>query len=286
MRTLQMIYRQGKQQLAQAGIDTPAFDAMCLFEHSFGMDRQALLLYGDQPAGSPEQEQDFFALISRRAQRYPLQYLVGQWPFCDLSLCMGEGVLIAREDTAVLVQVAAEMIQTPQALVFDLCAGTGAVGLALAAQLPQIQVHCIEKYDAAFVYLQQNITRCKKQGIANVAVVQGDILQLNFAQQLPQPDAIVANPPYIETAELPALQEEVQHEPRTALDGGVDGLLFYRAIADLWLPKLKSGGVVAVEIGEQQEQAVAALFSAAGVSQFCFPKDSGGIIRVVAGIKQ
>ena len=185
-----------------------------------------------------------------------------------------------------LVETSAKLIQTKQSTNLDLSAGTGAVGLGIASLLSTAHVTCVEKYAPAFAYLQQNIALCKEQGIENVVALQGDILSEAFASAFQDIDTIVSNPPYIETAVLPTLQEEVQKEPTTALDGGEDGLLFYRAIADIWIPKIKTGGIVAVEIGEGQETAVARLFADAGVEQIQFEKDSGNIIRVVAGIKK
>ena len=286
MRTLQVIYLEGKQRLQKAGTESPAFDAICLFEHVFHMNRQDLMLHGNTKQATLEQETEFFSLIEQREKKRPLQYILGEWPFLDFHLKMGEGVLIAREDTTVLVETAAKLIQTKQAAILDLCAGTGAVGLGIASLLSTVNVTCVEKYAPAFAYLQQNIALCKEQGIENVVAVQGDILSESFASAFQDIDAIVSNPPYIETAVLPTLQEEVQKEPTTALDGGEDGLLFYRAIADIWIPKIKTGGIVAVEIGEGQETAVARLFADAGVEQIQFEKDSGNIIRVVAGMKK
>ena len=200
---------------------------------------------------------------------------------------MGEGVLIAREDTTVLVETATKLMQTKQAAILDSLWGTGAVGLGIASLLSTVNVTCVEKYAPAFfAYLQQTLHCVKKQGIENVAALQGDNLSKHLPPAFQDIDAIVSNPPYIETAVLPTLQEEVQKEPTTALDGGEDGLLFYRAIADIWIPKIKTGGIVAVEIGEGQETDVARIFSNAGIEQIQFEKDSGNIIRVVAGIKK
>lgn len=285
MRTLQVIYIEGKRRLQKAGIESPAFDAMCLFEHVFHMNRQELMVHGNTKQPTPEQEEQFFKFIDQRAQNRPLQYILGQWQFLDLNLKMGEGVLIAREDTTVLVETAAQLLKDEHAVILDLCAGTGAVGLGLASLLSTANITCVEKFDDAFIYLQQNIALCENQGITNVTAKQGDILSHDFAAQYAQVDCILSNPPYIETAVLPTLQAEVQKEPQTALDGGEDGLLFYRAIADLWIPKIKPGGIITVEIGEEQEQDVANLFKAAGIGNIQFEKDNGNIIRVVAGVK-
>lgn len=286
MHRLQGVYLEGKQRLQKAGIESPAFDAICLFEHIFHMNRQDLMLHGHTKQATSEQEAEFFAMIEQRAQNRPLQYLLGQWHFLDLTLKMGEGVLIAREDTAVLVETAAQLLQTEYPKIIDLCAGTGAVGLGLASKFSTAEITCVEKYEQAYEYLQQNIALCIRQGMKRVTAIQGDMLSPDFVSQFEQIDCIVANPPYIKTAVLPTLQAEVQREPQTALDGGEDGLLFYRAIADLWIPKIKRGGIIAVEIGEGQETDVAKLFTAAGVDHIQYQKDHGGLIRVVAGVKK
>ena len=286
MRTLQVIYSEGKQRLQKAGNESPALDTIRPSAHVFHMNRQDLMMHGNTKQATPEQEAEFFSVIEQRANKCPLQYILGEWPFLDFQLKMGEGVLIAREDTTVLVETAAKLIQGKQPEILDLCAGTGAVGLGLASLLSTANVTCVEKYAPALQYLKENIVLCKKQGIEHVTALQGDILSESFASAFQSVDGIVSNPPYIETAVLPTLQEEVQKEPKTALDGGEDGLLFYRAIADIWIPKIKPGGVIAVEIGEGQETAVACLFENVGVEQIQFKKDSGNIIRVVAGIKQ
>ena len=208
MRTLQVIYLEGKQRLQKAGNESPAFDAICLFEHVFHMNRQDLMLHGNTKQATLEQETEFFSLIEQRAKKRPLQYILGEWPFLDFHLKMGEGVLIAREDTTVLVETAAKLIQTKQATILDLCAGTGAVGLGIASLLSTAHVTCVEKYAPAFAYLQQNIALCKEQGIENVVALQGDILSEAFASAFQDIDTIVSNPPYKETAVLPTLQEE------------------------------------------------------------------------------
>ena len=116
--------------------------------------------------------------------------------------------------------------------------------------------------------------------------VRGDVLSKAFAEStVDELDFIVSNPPYIETEEIPTHQKEVQKEPKTALDGGEDGLVFYRAICDLWAKKLRKGGVLAVEIGETLGEAVAEMFRAAGLQDVRIHKDLGELARAVSGIK-
>ncbi|MDC0700802.1 peptide chain release factor N(5)-glutamine methyltransferase, partial [Blautia wexlerae] len=120
-------------------------------------------------------------------------------------------------------------------------------------------------------------------GFTNVTPLQLDVLEPFSAAGLGALDAVVSNPPYVRAEEIPQLQAEVRREPRTALDGGADGLLFYRAIVDLWLPKLKPGGVAAVEIGEEQGGPVQELFERAGLEYVKVVKDFNGLDRVVVG---
>ena len=139
----------------------------------------------------------------------------------------------------------------------------------------------MEWYGQAFSYLQKNLDR---YGDGRVLAVQADITREDAAPELWNLNAVISNPPYIEASELPLLQKEVQAEPATALDGGSDGLDFYRAIAQIWLPRLKSGGIVAVEIGETQAEKVSALFRGAGLSRIQIRPDFNGFDRVVSGV--
>ena len=161
MRTLQVIYLEGKQRLQKAGNESPAFDAICLFEHVFHMNRQDLMLHGNTKQATLEQETEFFSLIEQRAKKRPLQYILGEWPFLDFHLKMGEGVLIAREDTTVLVETVAKLIQTKQATILDLCAGTGAVGLGIASYFPQ-HMSLVWKNMHLLLHIYNKTLRCVK----------------------------------------------------------------------------------------------------------------------------
>jgi release factor glutamine methyltransferase len=280
--TLGELYRRGKSVLLQSGNESPAFDAAFLFQKAFSIDRQSMIVYAQEKADTV-QEKQYLAWIAERAEKRPLQYIVGQWPFMELNLSVGEGVLIPREETELLVYTAAQLLKNEEKpTVLDLCAGTGAVALGLASLLPSAQITAVELYDMAFSYLSLNI---RQTGYRNVMPARLDILNPMSAEHFSSVDCILSNPPYINTGELPVLQTEVQREPLTALDGGSDGLAFYRAIASVWLPKLKTGGTAAVEIGEGQAKQVAALFQSAGLTGIQAKKDFNGIERVVAGTK-
>ena len=273
-------YRRARDTLRRAGVESPAFDAMCLFEKAFGLDRAGLAVHGPQEA-PPAGAQALEAWAARRAAHEPLQYLLGEWEFYGRRFAVGEGVLIPRPETELLVDAAKEALGgrlPPGGCLLDLCAGTGAVGISLAALFPQARVLCLERYPGALRYLRENLRRA---GLANASAVEGDA----FAppQGLPPLCALVSNPPYVRRGELPRLQEEVRREPATALDGGEGGLAFYRAIASLWMPRLLPGGVLAVETGEDQAAQVAALFAAHGLCGAQVREDAAGLPRVVCG---
>ena len=278
--TLRSLYNEARRRLTAAGIDSPAFDAACLIELVFGVNRGDLLLRGQEEADAAGEEQ-FEALLRRREAREPLQYLLGAWEFMDMSLKTGPGVLCPREETELLCQTVAGYLKDTPYRGLDLCAGTGAVALGIARLCPKAEIQAVELSEQAAAYLRQNV---ETFGERRVQVIMGDVLSPEFASRFADGslDFIASNPPYIASDELPELQEEVQKEPALALDGGKDGLVFYRAIAKLWAPKLRPGGVLAVEIGEEQAEAVSALFAEAGIA--CrTEQDFNNLDRVVHG---
>lgn len=281
--TLSALYRTGKASLQKAGCDSPEFDAACLVEKVWGLDRQGLLLHGDREA-LPQEEEAFLHMIEERAQHRPLQYILGSWPFMEMELLVGEGVLAPREDTEVVVRAAASLLQNGSSplLGVDLCGGTGAVALGLCSLVPQLRMDCVEWMKEAFSFLEQNTRRF---GQGRVRPVRGDVLDAGAAEALlpHSVDVLISNPPYVRAGEISDLQPEVQQEPHSALDGGQDGLVFYRAIADYWIPRVKPGGVVAVEIGEEQAQDVCRLFQEAGVTELCVHQDLAGLDRAITG---
>lgn len=280
--TYRELYLRARRAFSDRGIDSPGQDSLALLEAFFGLDRSGLALR-EQESPSPEREAGFLQAVEERAARRPLQYILGEWDFMGLSLKVGEGVLVPREDTAVLVEALAERLkENPAPVGVDLCAGSGAVALGLCTLIPHGKITCLELSKQAFSYLEQNLAAYPQYG---VKAKEGDVLREETAEGfLPQSlDFIASNPPYIPSGEIPRLQPEVQKEPALALDGGEDGLLFYRAICSLWLPRLKPGGVLAVEIGEEQGKAVSALFSSYGLTHIELRKDWAGLDRCVVG---
>ncbi len=270
--------KEAVERLCANDIPDAAFEVRCLLEDiahlPHGVAHEAVL--SAQTVGTLD------AALEQRLSGRPLQYILGEWDFLSLRLKVGEGVLIPRADTELLCETAADRlrdVQNPRVL--DLCAGSGCVGIGVASLLPSAQVVEVEKSPQAFVFLEENIKRYPQYGVQAVqadVLVDTDAVDGSF-------DAILSNPPYIPTADLDTLMREVQHEPRFALDGGADGLLFYRAILTHWLPKLKKGGFCAVEIGFDQGEQVNRMFGEFGLKNSNVLKDYGGNDRVVIGEK-
>lgn len=265
--------------LTEAGCEDAAFDARCLLEDLGGMPRGTA---ADDTPLTEAQETALNTALSQREGGRPLQYILGQWEFLTLSLKVGEGVLIPRPDTELLCEAAAERLKgVSNPCVLDLCAGSGCVGLGVASLKPDAAVTAVELSVQAWPYLIENIARYPAY---DVTAIRGDVLT-DFDALMCGYDAILANPPYIPTADLATLQREVQQEPRMALDGAEDGLQFYRVIAEHWCGKLTENGFCAVEVGIGQAADVAALFAAAGLANTAILRDLGGVERVVIAQK-
>ena len=267
--------REVEARLTAAGCPDADFDAGELFRLVTGQDARL----ADRPL-TAEQAAKLEALTARRATREPLQYLCGSWPFLDFELAVGPGVLCPRADTEVVAEAAAQMLAGVQApKVLDLCAGTGCLGLGVKRFCPEADVTCVEKSPEAFRYLKKNAVSALKQGTARA--VEGDLF--NYWQGLPEGelDLIVSNPPYLTAAEMRQLQPEVAREPAMALEAGEDGLVFYRALAEHYQNALRPGGLLALEIGWQQREAVTALLAANGWVDIACRKDYGGNDRCI-----
>ena len=239
--TAEHVLRTAAEKLRAAQIENASFDASCLVENITGLSRTKIMLCDDDIAD--EQAELVERAVLRRISGEPLQYILGEWDFFGRTFEVGEGVLVPRPETELLVELALEKLRNVRyPVVFDLCAGSGCVGLTIAAERPDAHVWLFEKYDEAFHYLKRNI---KKLGLTNVQAVQHDIT-LGYNDKISEtPDLIVSNPPYLRTDELGGLSTEVMHEPVTALDGGTDGVDFYRIIASHWLQNVnKHGGII------------------------------------------
>lgn len=272
-------YRKTKDILTEAGFEAPAFEALCLTEKVFGFNRLALITKGEKTVASEEKLAVLAELTEKRLNHEPLQYLLGKWSFMGIDLLVGEGVLVPRDDTEVVTSLCIDYLSCKESPnVIDLCAGSGAISLALE-KYANCKVTAVELSDKAFSYLTQNI----KLNNSAVNALNGDIFECHKDIADNSLDLIVSNPPYIKTADIASLQKEVQHEPAMALDGGESGLDFYRRIVPLWKSKLKAGGALAFELGEGQYDEVSRILADNGFGGITESIDFGGVQRAIIG---
>lgn len=268
--TLRDLYEMAQQNMPSR------FEAEELFFHITSKRGYDMPAHGDEPA-TDRQRYQMEALIERRNVGEPLQYLLRQWEFYGLPFFVGSGVLIPRADTETLVDQAVELLDgmsSPE--VVDLCSGSGCVAIAVAHCVPSAAVTALEVSEKAFGYLERNV----ELNLSSVVPVQGDL----YSYIHPRPiDLITANPPYIPRGALAGLQREVQREPAIALDGGMDGLEYIRAIARRYLPRLRPGGWLCMEIGIDQDYAATQLLTLNGYVNTGSRNDLSGIPRVVFG---
>ncbi len=258
MKTLYSVYRDAVKRLTDSECDSPEFDAQQLVSYCFGYNKTGLLMNSGTEVDEVKLIH-FDDCVKRRCAHEPLQYIIGMWDFYKYSFKVGEGVLIPRPETEILVDFAVDKInKNGYKVVFDLCCGSGCIGLSVAKMCPGVKVYSLDISDIALSYTRQN----KELLIAdNVTVMKADILDRTSFIGLPRPDIILSNPPYIRTEEIKTLQNEVQFEPSLALDGGDDGLVFYRALSEIWYPLINRGGYLAMECGEEQAEEIMTIFS-------------------------
>lgn len=270
-----------RRSLRQAGIEAATLEARELVCFAAGKDKARLLRDGALYA-SPETEETAWALARRRLAGEPVAYLIGEWEFYGLPLDISESVLIPRPDTETLAEAAIGWLRQQEApRVLDLCAGSGCLGLAIASQVKDARVVLGELSDGALRICRQNIRRCGLTG--RVTAMQLDALRPPV-QRLGDFDCIVSNPPYIPHGDIPGLDHSVKdYEPHLALDGGEDGLDFYRAISEKWKAALAPGGRLYFEVGIGQADAVLRIMRAQGFGDIQVVKDHNDIPRVVFG---
>ena len=236
--------------------DSPEFESNCIFEDLLNISKSKIFLNDSDVTDN--QLEILKDVIARRQKGEPLQYILGEWDFYDMTFNVGKGVLIPRPETEALVDFTLEKIKNLKSpIIYDLCAGSGCIGLTIANHRKDAKVFLLEKEDGALKYLKLNK---EKYNCDNAFIIQGDIFKVDFSEH-PQADVILSNPPYIPESEIEGLQKEVHFEPITALDGGVDGLDFYRCIAEKWVDNIKESGYIALECGEEQSDHIINLFN-------------------------
>lgn len=271
--TIFTAYNTTKKQLSGAGIEDFALEARYIMRHITGYDNTKIMANYMEEL-TPLQQTVLKNMVSRRMSGYPLQYILGVWQFYGLDFYVGEGVLVPRPDTETLVRRALEFLEgKPNAKILDLCAGSGCIGIAVAKN-SGVKGVAVEKYQKAYSYLEKNI----KRHSVDLTPVLADVLEYKTNDKF---DLIVANPPYISEDELALMNKETSFEPREALFAEDNGLFFYKKIAALYKEKLTAGGMLAVEIGFSQAEAVKQIFKENGYTDIGVDCDYSGNQRVV-----
>lgn len=266
-----------KGMLTRSGADNPDGDCTEILMSVLDCDRTRLILYGDREIPDDTAEKAV-AMAKRRASGEPIQYVIGSWSFMGRDYKVGEGVLIPRDDTEVVVRAALGLMQgVDRPEIIDLCSGSGIIAITMQKELGGSKVAAIEKSDIAYDHLLQNI------GLndADVQAIKADIADCADAFSDGAFDMIVSNPPYIRSSDIAGLQKEVLYEPRMALDGGESGYDFYEIILQKWTQKLKKGGYIALEIGEDQYAHIESLLQKHGYTDIIGYPDIQGTARAV-----
>ena len=257
--TVNEIYQSGLKLLENNNIENSKFEAQSLLQKAFSLDRVGFIIHKTDKAD----------------ENCSHNFL----KFMGFDFKVGRGVLIPRDDTEVVVNLCIDFLENrTEKKTVDLCSGSGAIAVALD-KISGAEVTAVEIDETAFSYLETNV----KENNSSVKPVMADALKICDTFADGELDLIVSNPPYIKSADIETLQKEVRLEPRLALDGGEDGCDFYREIVSRWSRKLKKGGALAFELGEGQADAVKALMTDKGFSDFKISLDFGGVQRAIIG---
>lgn len=254
------------------------FEAGQLFTHVTQKKVYHLSFLAPKPA--PQHQVDLLLkMCRRRREGEPLQYLLGEWEFYGFPFKVGKGVLIPRADTETLVDVALTLIKDAESPnVLDLCSGTGCIAISMQHFRPDASITALELSEMAYSFLLENI----ELNHSGVMPVNADLSEYRHPVKL---NLLVSNPPYVPHETIATLQPEVLREPRRALDGGNDGLDFYRTIARLYCDQLIPGGFICLEVGIGQSEKVAKILSDSGFTNIDISNDYADIPRVVSAQK-
>ena len=280
--TYNNLYLDTRARLRKAGVEAAQLEARELL--CYASDKSREQLYRDMPLYvSGELEKRVEALVQRRLAGEPVAYIVGEWEFYGIPLDISSDVLIPRADTEVLAErgILRAKAAGEGGRVLDLCAGSGCVGLAIAAHVPECRVVLGELSEGALRVCKQNVRRNNLD--ARVTCLSVDALEPPTSA-LWDFDVVVCNPPYIPSGDIAGLDVSVKdYEPHMALDGGPDGLEFYRFIASKWKSAIRLGGALLFEVGIGQAPDVEEILAQNGFEQIQTTADTQGIWRVVEG---
>ena len=302
MSTVNELLDYGKEQLELSGNEYAKYERKVMLEHILGVNYMYMLINGSEIV-TPEKEEEYKKLIELRCEHYPLQYIMGEAHFMDHTFFVDEKVLIPRSDTEVLVETVNELFDMHKGntsdngdnadssnasfngkdvRVLDLCCGSGCIGISLKMYHNNIALTLSDISKDALKVTQKNLD---KYNITDADVVRSDLFEADYYKDgTVKYDIIVCNPPYIESEVINTLMPEVkEHEPHLALDGGEDGLDFYKTITGQAVEYMGDNGYLFFEIGYNQGNAVLSLMKNAGFTEVVIKKDYAGMDRVVYG---
>lgn len=269
--TLKEALAKAVDKLQQMEVPDADIDAWYLLSYVTGLDRAAFFLHGEEPMAEPDMIR-YRNLVTKRGERIPLQHLTGEQEFMGLDFHVNEHVLIPRQDTECLVERVLPYVDGKRVL--DVCTGSGCIAIAIAKLGKPFIVHGVDISEEALAVARQNATELN----ASVELFAGDLMTKIDGQY----DVIVSNPPYIPPSVIEGLMPEVRlHEPMLALDGGQDGLEFYRRIAEQAVTRLAPNGRLFLEIGCEQAAAVAEILQKQGYREVQVFQDLAGKDRIV-----
>ena len=278
--SIQKILLEAVKRLSAENIDSPRLDAEILLAHVLNCRRLNLYVDSEKilPLGTVLK---FNELVNQRLKKIPVAYLIGKKDFMGLTFAVNQNVLIPRPETEILTEIVGEYLRGLENPIFvDLGTGSGAIPISILKFVKKARAVAVDISEAALEVAKFNAQRFNVDD--RIEFFCGDL----FAPLTGKFDAIISNPPYIPTVDIENLQAEVRTEPIIALDGGADGLNFYRRIISDAPRFLTYGGVLAVEIGINQSAAVKNLFAAANFIDVMIFNDLAGIERVVIGRKK
>ena len=276
--TIREVLTNIRERLQNAGIEDFEYESWVFLDWKLHIDRAEFYM---NPNGDVKEEllAELESVLKQREQRVPLQYLMGECEFMGYDFYVDERVLIPRQDTECLVELAVESIRKKsiKVKVLDLCTGSGCIGISVAKLCPDTEVTLADISDGALSVAKKNAQNLD----ADVTLIKGNLFE-NIEGRF---DYILSNPPYIPSEVIEGLMPEVkEHEPRLALDGEADGLSFYRKIINEAPDYLNPDGRIYFEIGAEQGEDLTHLMNERGFSEVKVHKDLAGLDRIVTGI--
>lgn len=278
----------GMNSLKDLDYCNPLFESRLILAKILNVDKSYIYTYGDLEV-SEEAQEEFLSLIKKRSTAYPMAYLLNEKQFMGLDLYVEEGVLIPRPDTEVLVEYVIDYIEKTykdkKINILDVGIGSGAISLSLGKYCPNARVYGM---DIGYKPIKVSNINKERLKLNNVSFHQGDLFQaIDNLKLQGQCEIIISNPPYIREGDIKSLQKDVvDYEPRLALDGGLDGLDFYRKITHEGKKYLRKNGLLIYEIGFDQGQDLKKIMTNEGYRDIEIIKDLQGLDRVVLGFYQ